>query len=143
MIEALSEAVLVKKIPVLGICLGMQLMAQSSEEGNVEGLGWFKAKVVKFKVSDTLKYKIPHMGWNEINICKPSMLMNNISDGSEFYFVHSYHIVCEEQADVLNQTEYDYRFCSAIEKENIFGVQYHPEKSHEQGEKLLKNFIQL
>lgn len=143
LIQALSEAVLVKKIPVLGICLGMQLMAQSSEEGNVEGLGWFKAKVVKFKVTDTLKYKIPHMGWNEINICKSSMLMNNISDGSEFYFVHSYHIVCEEQADILNQTEYDYRFCSAIEKENIFGVQYHPEKSHEQGEKLLKNFIQL
>jgi glutamine amidotransferase len=141
--EILNDIVLVKKKPILGICLGMQLMALRSEEGNVEGLGWFDAEVVKFRVKDFLTHKVPHTGWNQIIKLKESPLMNDIPDLSEFYFVHSYHFRCNNLADILNETEYEYKFTSAVEKENIFGVQYHPEKSHDIGEKLLKNFIDL
>lgn len=143
LLEALSEAVLIKKKPVLGICLGMQLLAKRSEEGDAEGLGWFDADVVKFKVSDKLKYKIPHMGWNQISIKKNSFLMKNVSESSEFYFVHSYHFKAHKYSDVLNETHFDYTFPSAVEKDNIFGVQYHPEKSHDMGAQLLRNFIEL
>lgn len=143
LIDVLNELVLVKSKPVLGICLGMQLMAKYSEEGNVEGLGWFDANVVKFNVSDKLKFKIPHIGWNQVEICKQSLLMKDIPAMSEFYFVHSYHFQTKQQQDVLNITEYDYKFVSAVEKNNVFGVQYHPEKSHDVGGVLLKNFIDL
>lgn len=143
LISVLNNAVLVSKIPILGICLGMQLMAKHSEEGNVMGLGWFESNVVKLKVKDTLKYKIPHIGWNQIKKSKKSKLMNNIPDYSEFYFVHSYHIINKNTSDILNETEYECKFTSAVEKDNIFGVQYHPEKSHDIGEVLLKNFIHL
>jgi glutamine amidotransferase len=141
LIKILNEEVLIKKKPILGICLGMQLMAKQSEEGNVDGLGWFDANVVKFEVKDTLKHKIPHTGWNQIMISKNSALMKNIPDLSEFYFVHSYHFETNNSNDILNETDFEYRFVSAIEKENIYGVQYHPEKSHDVGEALLKNFI--
>ena len=143
LLEPLSEAVLVKKKPILGICLGMQLLAKRSEEGGGEGLGWVDAEVVKFDVTDRLKYKIPHMGWNQVAIKKDSSLMQGIAESSEFYFVHSYHVKIENIADSLNETEFDYVFTSAIEKENIFGVQYHPEKSHDVGAQLLKNFVEL
>lgn len=143
LIDALNENVLVKKKPILGICLGMQLMAKSSEEGNVNGLGWFDAEVIRFKVSDKLKYKIPHMGWNQIQNQKTSLLTKDIPDGSEFYFIHSYHFKCNSPSDILNLTEYEYSFPSAVEKDNIFGVQYHPEKSHDIGIKMLNNFIAL
>jgi glutamine amidotransferase len=141
--DALNENVLIKKKPILGICLGMQLMAKSSEEGDAKGFGWFDAEVVRFKVLDKLKYKIPHMGWNQIVNAKDSLLMNGIPDGSEFYFIHSYHFKCNDDSDILNLTEYDYNFPSAVEKDNIFGVQYHPEKSHDIGIKLLNNFIEF
>lgn len=143
LLDTLNEAVLVKKKPILGICLGMQLLAKHSEEGDSEGLGWFEAEVVKFDVSDKLKYKIPHMGWNQVSIKKTSSLMKNIPEMSEFYFVHSYHIKKEKHDETLNETDFEYTFTSAIEKENIFGVQYHPEKSHDAGAQLLKNFIEL
>jgi glutamine amidotransferase len=143
LIEILNEAVLVKKKPVLGICLGMQLMTKKSEEGNTEGLGWIDAEMVKFNVSDKIKYKIPHMGWNQIFIKKNSRLMNNIFEMSEFYFTHAYQLRINNRSDILNETEYDYIFPSAIEKDNIYGVQYHPEKSHDTGAQLLKNFIEL
>jgi glutamine amidotransferase len=142
-IDALNNYVLVKKKPILGICLGMQLMANSSEEGNVKGLGWFDADVIRFNVKDTLKYKVPHVGWNQITNTKQSALMQGIENNSEFYFIHSYHMSLNNKSDMLHETEYEYNFASAIEKDNIFGVQYHPEKSHEIGEKLLKNFIDL
>ena len=143
LLDALNEAVLDKQTPVLGICLGMQLMAKSSEEGNIQGLGWFDAEVKKIEVSDPIKFKIPHIGWNTIKNEKESILMQNIPDGSEFYFVHAYHVVCNDFNDVLNSTIYDKNIVSAIQKKNIFGVQYHPEKSHEIGKRLINNFTNI
>ena len=143
LLDALNEVVIIKKKPVLGICLGMQLMAQDSEEGNTKGLGWLDANVRKMQVDDTLKFKIPHTGWNKVIQSKKSHLMKGIPESSEFYFVHSYHLMSNETSNILNETEYYFKFTSAIEKNNIFGVQYHPEKSHDVGEVLLKNFISL
>jgi len=138
--EVLNIEVIIKKKPILGICLGMQLMAKHSEEGDVTGLGWFDADVVRFKVSDALKYKVPHIGWNQVLINKTNILFEGVEIQQGFYFVHSYHVKCNNPVDILNMTEYEYPFVSAIQRDNIFGVQYHPEKSHEAGEKLLKNF---
>jgi glutamine amidotransferase len=143
LLDILNENVLIKKKPILGICLGMQLMAKRSEEGNAEGLGWFDAEVVHFNVADKLRYKIPHTGWNQITKVKDSMLLKDIPDAAEFYFVHSYHFKCNNPQDILNLTEYEYSFVSAVEKDNIFGVQYHPEKSHDIGITMLNNFIAL
>ena len=143
LLDTLNEAVIIKKKPVLGICLGMQLMANDSEEGNSEGLGWLDANVRKMQVDDTLRFKIPHTGWNKITQSKKSRLMKGIPESSEFYFVHSYCLKSNEASNILNETEYCFKFTSAIEKDNIFGVQYHPEKSHDVGEILLKNFISL
>lgn len=141
--DALNEAVLVKKTPILGICLGLQLMAKHSEEGDVEGFGWFDAEVVHFKIQNQLKYKIPHMGWNSVRILKQSALVEDIPESQEFYFVHSYHIKSNNQEDVLATTEYEYPFVSALQKDNLYGVQFHPEKSHDIGEKMLANFLNL
>jgi glutamine amidotransferase len=141
--DVLNESVLIKGKPILGICLGMQLMASYSEEGNTVGLNWFDADVIKFNIKDKLKHKVPHTGWNQVVKKKVSSLMENIPDQAEFYFVHSYHFKCKNPTDILNETDYEYLFTSAIEKSNIFGVQYHPEKSHEIGKQLLKNFINL
>ena len=143
LLDTLNEVAIIKKKPVLGICLGMQLMAKDSEEGNTEGLGWLDANVRKMQVDDTLRFKIPHTGWNKITQSKKSHLMKGIPESSEFYFVHSYHLMSNETSNILNETEYCFKFTSAIEKNNIFGVQYHPEKSHDIGEVLLKNFISL
>lgn len=141
--DALNEAVLVNKTPILGICLGMQLMAKDSEEGNINGLGWFDASVIKFQVRDKLKYKVPHMGWNQVEIKKYSPLFDGVNLDSGFYFVHSYHFECNDNSDILNETDYEYSFVSAVEKENIIGLQYHPEKSHDAGEQLLRNFLKI
>jgi glutamine amidotransferase len=143
LLDALNEAALIKQKPILGICLGMQIMARQSEEGNSMGLGWFDADVRRFRVSDMQAHKVPHTGWNTIHISKESVLMKNIEENAEFYFVHAYHMICHDKSDVLNTTEYSYHFDSAIQKNNIFGVQYHPEKSHTTGFQLLKNFIAI
>jgi len=143
LLETLNEAVLVKQKPILGICLGMELMAKEGEEGNAEGLGWIDAHIIKFNISDKIRSKVPHIGWNQIHIKKSSLLMNDIPDLSEFYFVHSYHLRINDQSDILNETQHDYFYPSAIERGNIFGVQYHPEKSHEVGAQLLSNFVRL
>jgi glutamine amidotransferase len=143
LIDALNDSVLKNKTPILGICLGMQLMSTSSEEGNEQGLGWFDAQVLKFKVSDSLRFKVPHVGWNQINISKSSKLMAGIDHEAEFYFVHSYYVKLTNVSDELNSTIYESPFTAAIEKGNIFGVQYHPEKSHDVGETLLRNFVEL
>lgn len=139
----LNEGVLIKRKPILGICLGIQLMAKHSEEGNEEGFGWFDADVVHFSITNQLKNKVPHMGWNNVKTAKQSILFDSIPESQEFYFVHSYHIKSNKEEDVLATTEYEYSFVSALEKDNIFGVQFHPEKSHDVGEKLLANFLKL
>lgn len=142
-LDTLNEQVLVKQKPILGICLGMQLMAKHSEEGNVDGLGWVNGTIQRFQVKDSLKHKIPHMGWNSVSVKKESALMRNIPEESEFYFVHSYHFTTEDESIVLNTTDYSYPFVSAFEHNNIFGVQYHPEKSHDTGMQLIQNFLTL
>ncbi len=141
--DVLNEEVLIKQKPVLGICLGMQLMAKTSEEGNVSGLGWLDARVIRFDVGQTERHKIPHMGWNGVEIKKSGSLMPGIEEGSEFYFAHSYHLRLEDPADLMAETQYGVRFPSAIEKNNIFGIQFHPEKSHDVGARLLKNFVEM
>lgn len=141
--DVLQEKVLVKKAPILGICLGMQLMAHQSEEGNVAGLGWFDAEVVRFRMRDKLIHKVPHIGWNTGELGRQSRLFTAIPAKAMFYFVHSYHITCQQPQDILATTTYEYPFTSAIEKGNIFGTQFHPEKSHEWGEQMIANFIAL
>lgn len=141
--EALNVAVLEKQVPVLGICLGMQLMARKSEEGSVDGLGWFDAEVVKMRAKNWAKYKIPHTGWNGLRHKRKAALTDGITEGSEFYFLHSYQWQTRCEGDVLSETEYESMFPSVVGKDNIFGVQFHPEKSHTVGEKLLRNFVEL
>lgn len=141
--EVLKNKVLIQKTPILGICLGMQLMAKHSEEGNVDGFGWFDAKVVKFTISNKLKYKIPHTGWNSVFIEKENPLIKEIPNDAMFYFVHSFHIECFNKEDILTTSEYEYKFTSSIQKDNIYGVQFHPEKSHDIGEIVFKNFNNL
>lgn len=140
--DILDNEVLVNKKPIMGICLGMQLMARHSEEGDADGFGWLDAEVVRFRITDTLTYKIPHSGWNQIYVKKPSPLFEEIIPEQEFYFVHGYHVICRDSSDILGETCYEYPFVSAVQKGNIFGVQFHPEKSHDAGELLLKNFVQ-
>jgi len=141
--DVLNKTVLENKKPILGICLGMQLMAKHSDEGNTEGLGWFDADIIKFKVRDRLRYKVPHMGWNNAVVNKESVLFHGVSEEAMFYFVHSYHIKCNDEQDILTTTEYEYPFTSSIQKGNIFGTQFHPEKSHDLGEIILRNFINI
>jgi len=139
--ELLHKKVLQEKTPVLGICLGMQLMTQGSEEGTIPGLGWLTASTVRFQFADNPgRLKIPHMGWNIVQKNRESQLTAGLPQEARFYFVHSYHVICRQQMDVLLRTHYGYDFPSAIQKGNIFGVQFHPEKSHRFGMQILKNF---
>ena len=143
LIDSLTEAVMEKHKPVLGICLGMQLMAKTSEEGDADGLSWIDANVKRIQVSDTVKNKVPHVGWNQIIKMKDSALMKGVGNADEFYFAHSYHMDVFDSNLILNVTEYSNKFVSGIERDNIFGVQYHPEKSHDAGDILLSNFVDL
>ena len=141
--DALSVAVLERKKPILGICLGMQLMAKRSQEGNLSGLGWLDAKVSKFCLPAQSGLKVPHMGWNTVDIVKSNPLLDSGMGEQRFYFVHSYHVVCTDSADVLATAHHGMYFCAAIQKENIFGVQFHPDKSHSFGMALMKRFLEL
>jgi glutamine amidotransferase len=142
LLPVLENKVIQKKTPILGICLGMQLFARKSEEGNSTGMGWIDAEVVRFKFDDKERnLKIPHMGWNLIKIEKEDTLFGEMYPEPRFYFVHSYHMVCKNENDILAKTFHGYEFPSAIRKENIYGVQFHPEKSHKFGMKLLANFV--
>ena len=131
--------------PFLGICVGYQLLFELSEEfGEVDGLGVLKGKCVRFSFETGKGLKIPHMGWNQVRYKKPSKLFDGISDGSDFYFVHSYYPVPEDENIIAGQTEYGGEtFCAAIEKGNIFATQFHPEKSQQTGLKVLSNFASL
>ena len=141
MISVLNQRVLVDKIPTLGICLGMQLMTRSSEEGHLPGLGWFEANTVRFDFgANEQSLKLPHMGWNHVQSARPSPLLDEMYEDPRFYFVHSYHVVCQRQENVMLRATYGYEFVAGIERDNIAGVQFHPEKSHKFGMKLIENF---
>ncbi len=140
LIPLLEKKVKNQSTPILGVCLGMQLLAKGSEEGVVPGLGWIDGLVKKFHFEDR-NLKIPHMGWNTIDVKKTDPIFNEMAKEARFYFVHSYHFVCDEKENVLATTDYGYDFESIIRKDNIWGVQFHPEKSHKFGKQLLKNFI--
>tara|TARA_B100001540_G_C15796037_1_gene637707 strand:+ start:584 stop:1204 length:621 start_codon:yes stop_codon:yes gene_type:complete len=143
LIDALNDAVIKRKVPILGICLGMQIMAKHSEEGDAKGLGWIDANIKRFDIQDKLHFKVPHMGWNTVELNKESHLFKGICKNPEFYFVHSFYLSSNDESLNLNSTHYETSFTSAVEKENIYGVQYHPEKSHEVGNTLFENFIAL
>lgn len=144
LIEALRQKVQEDKVPILGICLGAQLMTESSEEGSLSGLGWIEAATIRFfSLQPVEGLKVPHMGWNEVTPQKECPLFNEMDRPARFYFVHSYHFVCRDAADVLATTFYGYEFASAFSRGNVFGVQFHPEKSHKFGMRLLKNFACL
>ena len=141
MIPLLNAKVLQDKTPILGLCLGMQLFTRRSEEGELPGLGWLDAETVRFKFDATHNHlKIPHMGWNTLQICRSHPLFTDLDVENRFYFVHSYYVDCADAPMVLARTHYGYDFASAVAKENIVGVQFHPEKSHKFGMKLLRNF---
>ena len=143
LIGLLNELVLNKKRPILGICLGMQLLADYSEEGDAVGLGWISGKVVKFSMSDKLKYKVPHIGWNQVKAVGGSELNAGIADNAEYYFVHAYHFHCEDSNNIKGLTNYELEFVSIVQRDNIYGVQYHPEKSHDVGLQQLGNFLNV
>lgn len=143
MIEVLNLAVLEKKIPILGICLGMQLMTLRSEEGNLNGLGWIDAEVKKFSFENSLNLKIPHMGWNSIQVKRQNPLIPITEEEVRFYFVHSYFVNPNQYGLTIASSHYGKDFCAAFQMDNIFGVQFHPEKSHRFGMSLIKNFLEL
>jgi glutamine amidotransferase len=125
---------------LLGICLGMQLLGRGSEEGQLPGLGLIDAQCVRFRSDGQGSLKVPHMGWNELNVRRPSPLFAHLDDAPRFYYVHSYHLVCAESADILATTTYGLEFTAAVQRENVWGAQFHPEKSHRFGMTLLRNF---
>ncbi len=143
LVAVLTDKVIRERAPILGICLGMQLFTRKSEEGESIGLGWIDAEVVRFKFADKERHlKIPHMGWNLAKIRQRDALFEEMDPEPRFYFVHSFHVVCKNESDILAKTFHGYEFASAIRKQNIYGVQFHPEKSHKFGMKLLSNFVQ-
>jgi len=141
--KTLDSLVLDKGIPVLGICVGMQMLADSSEEGELEGLGWIPGQVKKFPHSDKPQVDnlpLPHMGWNNLEIEKEDPLLTGLDKNARFYFLHSYYFDCENEDSSLVSAQYEFKFSCMIKRDNIYGVQCHPEKSHHNGIKLLKNF---
>ena len=141
LLPSLLKKVLKDKVPVLGVCVGMQIMLDGSEEGVLPGLGWIKGRVIKFNSNNLpAHYKIPHMGWSDVTVKRPSRLMENIVD-PRFYFVHSYHAKVVNADDAILTANYGHPFIAGIEHENIVGVQFHPEKSHSFGMRLLQNFV--
>jgi len=145
LLEVLEEKALKEQVPILGICLGMQLLTNESEEGSLKGLGWIPAKTMSFKDRIDKKLKIPHMGWNLVNRSNNSSLTEGFESFEEarFYFVHSYFVKVENEENSILKSEYGLEFESAIQKDNIFGAQFHPEKSHKFGMKLFENFARI
>ena len=142
LIKVLNKKALVDKVPFLGICLGMQLMTKRSEEGSLPGLGWFDAITEKFQLKDS-SLKIPHMGWNYVQNNNSENVFLKEAKKYRFYFVHSYHVKCNNENDVLFTTNYDNEFNSAIQKDNLIGMQFHPEKSLHFGMDIFESFSKL
>jgi imidazole glycerol-phosphate synthase subunit HisH len=144
MLTELNRLVLQERMPVLGVCVGMQIMAESSEEGTKSGLGWIQGKVRKIDTQRlATKPFLPHMGWNEIRPKQSHKILANIDYQKGFYFLHSYHFQCGQEASLLATCQYGFEFAAAVHSENIFGFQFHPEKSHDNGIQLFRNFANL
>lgn len=145
LVDILNEKVIQEKVPVIGICLGMQIMTNGSEEGKEKGLGWIEAYTLKFNFTGyTEKFRIPHMGWNTVVSLKDHPLINNTDlANSRYYFVHSYFVHCNNREDILLTCNYGFDFAAAFQKDNIIGVQFHPEKSHKYGINIFRNFLNL
>jgi imidazole glycerol-phosphate synthase subunit HisH len=144
LLELLNERVLRDGVPVLGLCLGMQLLTEGSEEGTLRGLGWIGGTTRRFRFdTDGDRLKIPHMGWNTVRPRAGAVLFQGLEGEAPFYFVHSYHVVCEREGDVAATARHGYDFTAAVQAGHIFGTQFHPEKSHRFGMRLLRNFGDL
>jgi len=144
LIPLLNDKVLKERTPTLGICLGMQLMTGGSEEGRLDGLGWIDARAERFNFNGlNSNLKIPHMGWNNIAVRQTHPLFTEMTGELRYYFVHSFHVRCADPSSILATTDYGLEFTSAFFRENIIGIQFHPEKSHRYGFALLKNFAEL
>jgi len=141
-LNTINRKVLEEKTPILGICLGMQLMTDRSEEGDADGLGWIDGDTIRFNFANSVKLKIPHIGWNNIAIKNECKILKDITDDAQFYFVHSYHLPFGNEPFVAATTNYGCEFTSVVHKENIYGTQFHPEKSHDIGHLILKNFME-
>lgn len=142
--EKLDELVLIKKIPVIGICVGMQIMGNRSDEGELEGLNWIDSEILKFDERlINQRTKLPHMGWNDVVPVKNHPLFIGLEKEAIFYFLHSFYFKCNNPEESIAVSDYGISFSSAVNRENIFGIQFHPEKSHQFGEQLLHNFAKL
>lgn len=141
LVDVLEDCVKVRHRPFLGICLGMQLLTERSEEGRLHGLGWVRGEAVRFKFKEGERLKVPNMGWNTVSPHRGCQLFFGLEDNPRFYFTHSYHVSCKHTEDIAATTHYGYEFPSAIQHANVFGVQFHPEKSHKYGMRLLENFL--
>jgi imidazole glycerol-phosphate synthase subunit HisH len=139
----LDYKALEQKIPVMGICLGMQLLTESSDEGQIPGLGWIPSQTLKFNFEHAQNLKVPHMGWNLVEKNNDSPLIENFEIEARFYFVHSYYVQCRQNEHAIMKTNFGLKFDSIIQKDNIFGAQFHPEKSHKFGMQLFKNFSKI
>ena len=140
--EPLRRRVIQDRIPLMGVCLGMQMLGKGSEEGTVSGLGLIDGFCKRLRSNGNDSIRIPHMGWNELTLCRDGGLFEGLA-GSRFYFVHSYHLVCTDAGDELARTHYGDDFTAAVNRGNVWGVQFHPEKSHRFGMALLRNFAAL
>ena len=140
LVEPLRNRALEKKVPILGICLGMQLLGQGSEEGSLAGLGIIHGRCARFRLPAGSTLKVPHMGWNVPLIRRDSPLVHGIDPNARFYFTHSYHLVCDDPQDVLATVNHGIEFTAMIQRDNVMGTQFHPEKSHRFGMAILRNF---
>jgi glutamine amidotransferase len=142
--DRLDVLVIEKKVPIIGICVGMQMMGNRSEEGKLAGLKWIDAEILKFDENlIQQRTKLPHMGWNDMTPIKNNPLFSGLENGAIFYFLHSFYFKCNNPTESIAYSDYGISFSSVVNRENIFGIQFHPEKSHQNGEKLLHNFAKL